>query len=70
MSATNNVFSTPDNLIGNLNGLFKDTWAKQLKDLQPDSSKLLTMINFAPKGEQPGNLFNQPVVLGQEHGKK
>lgn len=68
MSATNNVFSTPDNLIGNLNGLFKDTWAKQLKDLQPDSSKLLTMINFAPKGEQPGNLFNQPVVLGQEHG--
>lgn len=50
--------------------MFKDTWAKQLKDLQPDSSKLLTMINFAPKGEQPGNLFNQPVVLGQEHGKK
>ena len=46
MSQTANVFSTPDNAIGNLNGLFKEVYADKLKELIPDGVKLLNMIKF------------------------
>jgi hypothetical protein len=39
-----------------------------MKELIPDGVKLLNKIKFAPKDKQQGNLFNQPVVLGMEHG--
>jgi hypothetical protein len=68
MSQTANTFSTPDGLKGNLNGLFKETYADKLQELIPDGVKLLNKIKFMPKQKQPGNLFHQPVVLGMEHG--
>jgi len=69
MSQTANTFSTPDNNgVGNLNGLFKETYADKLKELIPDGVKLMNMIKFMPKDKQPGNLYNQPVILGAEHG--
>lgn len=58
--AANNTFGTPDNSVGNLNGLFKETYADKLKELIPDQVKLLNMISFAPKEKQPGNLYHQP----------
>ena len=68
MSQTANVFSTPDNAIGNLNGLFKEVYADKLKELIPDGVKLLNMIKFSQRSDSLGNLFHQPVVLGLEHG--
>lgn len=68
MSLAQNTFSTPDNTVGNLNGLFKEVYADKLKELIPDGVKLLNMIKFMSKDKQPGNLYHQPVVLGLEHG--
>lgn len=66
--AANNTFSTPDNTVGNLNGLFKETYADKMQELIPDGVKLLNKIKFMAKEKQPGNLYHQPVVLGMEHG--
>jgi hypothetical protein len=63
-----NTFSTPNNTVGNLNGLFKEVYADKLKELIPDMVKLINMIKFMSKDKQPGNLYHQPVVLGLEHG--
>lgn len=68
MSQTANVFSTPDGVTGNLNGLFKEVYADKMKELIPDGVKILNMIKFMSKDKQPGNLYHQPVVLGLEHG--
>lgn len=68
MSNIANVFSTPDGVTGNLNGLFKEVYADKMKELIPDGVKLLNMIKFMSKDKQPGNLYHQPVVLGLEHG--
>lgn len=66
--STSNVFSTPDNTVGNLNGLFKEVYADKLENLIPDGVKLLNKIKFMSKDKQPGNLYHQPVTLGLEHG--
>jgi hypothetical protein len=66
--ATSNVFSTPDNVVGNLNGFFKEQYADKLKDLIPEGLKIINAIPFAAKEKQGGNLFHQPVILGMEHG--
>lgn len=72
MSQVANTFSTPgyagSNVVGNLNGLFKEVYADKMKELIPDMVKLLNMIKFMSKDKQPGNLYHQPVVLGLEHG--
>ena len=67
-SQANNTFSTPDNTVGNLNGLFKEVYADKLKELIPDGVKLLNKVSFMAKDKQPGNLYHQPVILGMEHG--
>src|SRR5690554_4908077 len=56
------------NTLSTLNGLFKETYADKLKELIPDGVKLMNKIKFMSKDKQPGNLFHQPVILGQEHG--
>lgn len=68
MSSANNTFGTPDNTVGTLNGFFKEVYASKLKDLIPDGVKLMNRIKFVPASERGGNLFHQPVILGQEHG--
>jgi hypothetical protein len=65
--AEKNVFSTPDNVTGNLNGLFKQVYADKLENLIPDGVKLMNLIKFNSK-EKTGDKYNQPVILGQEHG--
>lgn len=67
MSAAN-TWGNPSNTVGTLNGLFKDTYGDQLKNLIPENVKILNKIEFAKKDSQPGNNFNQPVILGHEHG--
>jgi hypothetical protein len=56
------------NNLQSLNGLFKETYADKLKELIPDGVKLINKIKFMSKDKQPGNLYHQPVILGQEHG--
>jgi hypothetical protein len=56
------------NNITSLNGLFKEVYADKLEHLIPEGVKLYNMIKFAQKQKQPGNFYNQPVVLGLEHG--
>ena len=68
MSQSANVFSTPNNTVGNLNGLFKEVYADKMKELIPDGVKFLNLVKFMSKDKQPGNLYHQPVVLGLEHG--
>jgi hypothetical protein len=65
---SNNVFSTPDGLVGNLNGLFKEVYADKMEDLIPDGVILLNKIPFVGKDKQLGNLYHQPIILGMEHG--
>lgn len=66
--ATTNTFGTPNNSVGNLNGLFKEAYADKLENLIPDQVKLLNLVKFMSKDKQPGNLYHQPVILGLEHG--
>lgn len=62
-----NKFTPVDGVLGNLNGLFKQVYADRLKDLIPDGVKLLNMIKFSTK-DKTGDKYNQPVILGMEHG--
>lgn len=56
------------NTLSTLNGLFKQVYGDDVENLIPDGVKLYKLIKFAPKDKQIGNMFNQPVILGQEHG--
>lgn len=66
--STSNVFSTPDNTVGQLNGFFKEIYADKLKDLIPEGLKVINSIDFVSKEKQGGNFYHQPVILGMEHG--
>jgi len=68
MSQVANVYSNDANTLGNLNGLFKNTYADKLQELIPDGVKVMNLIKFMSKDKMPGNNFNQPVILGLEHG--
>lgn len=57
-----------NNTLSTLDGLFKETYADQLKELIPDGVKVLNKIKFLSKDKQPGNNYHQPLVLGMEHG--
>lgn len=56
MAQTANVYSTPDNIVGNLNGLFKEQYADKLSDLIPEGLKIINSIKFISKDKQGGNL--------------
>lgn len=66
--STANTYGNLTNTVGTLNGIFKDRYADKLENLIPDGVKALNQIKFAPKGKTLGNLYNQPVILGLEHG--
>lgn len=52
MAQTANTFGTPNNTVGNLNGLFKESYADKLNELIPDGVKLMNKIKFMSKDEQ------------------
>jgi hypothetical protein len=60
--------NTGPGTLSTMNGLFKEVYASKLENLIPDGVQLLNMIPFVKREAQPGNLYHQPVVLGQEHG--
>lgn len=59
MSANNTFLS--------LNAMFKQVYADKIQNLIPDGVKLYKMIDFQQKAKL-GNSYNQPVILGHEHG--
>lgn len=50
-----------------LNGLFKEVYGDDIKDLIPDGLRLMKNIDFN-KAKLLGGNYHQPVVLGLEHG--
>lgn len=56
------------NDVSTLNGLFKEVYADKIQQLIPEGTKLLQRIPFVSKEKQGGLFYNQPVVLGLEHG--
>lgn len=56
------------NTLSTLNGFFKEVYAGELEDLIPKGLHLQRDIQFIEREKMPGNNFNQPVVLQQEHG--
>lgn len=57
-----------NNFSDTLNGLFKEVYAKEIKNLVPDALKLVKMIDFLPKDKTLGNQYHQPVIVAQEQG--
>lgn len=55
------------NTFESLNANFKQVYASKIENLIPEEVKLMQMIKFAEKA-RTGNLYNQPVILQQEHG--
>ena len=51
-----------------LNGLYKEVYADNLKDIVPESDVLLKMDNFVSKEQREGNKYHQPVVLALPSG--
>ena len=60
--------STNANDLTTLDGLFKMTYADRMEHLIPEGTKLMATIPFIPRDKQNGLFYNQPVVLGLEHG--
>lgn len=58
MSQSPNTWGNPQGTVGNLNGLFKETYADKLMDLIPDQVKILNLVKFLPKDKQPGNNYH------------
>jgi hypothetical protein len=56
------------NTLEQLNGFFKESYAEKLKKLIPEDTPLMNAIEFMSAEKQPGGNYNQPVILGLEHG--
>lgn len=56
--------NTQETLVGH----FKEVYADKIKDLRPDGVELYNMAKFVEASKQGGNFYNQPIVLGYEHG--
>lgn len=56
--------SQATNTVQTLNGFFKESYAKNIRDLVPEGVKLLKKVQFNNAEKQPGNLYHQPLVLG------
>lgn len=68
MASTANKYGNPAGDVGTLNGFFKESYAKDIKNLIPEGIKLLPMIPFEKAEAILGSLYHQPVILGHEHG--
>lgn len=56
------------NQVSTLNGLFKEVYANDIKNLIPDGVKLLKLVPFIESSKEIGNFYHQPVQLSHEHG--
>ncbi len=56
------------NTLETLDGFFKESYASKLEKLIPEDTPLMNAIKFMSADKQPGGNYNQPVILGLEHG--
>lgn len=54
--------------VSTLDGNFKESYAKNIKDLVPEGVVLYNKIDFNGADKQPGNFYHAPVSLSLEHG--
>ena len=54
--------------VSSLNGLFKEVYGDEIKDLIPNAMKVQQMVPFVPKQKQIGNKYHQPVILAYPSG--
>lgn len=54
--------------VSTLDGLFKESYAKNIKDLVPEGVKLYNKIQFNGSEKQPGNYYHAPLAMTLEHG--
>lgn len=54
--------------VSTLNGLFKEVYGDEIKDLIPNSMRVQQMVPFVPKQKQIGNKYHQPVILAYPSG--
>jgi hypothetical protein len=66
--ATSAEVAAGANSAATMNSLFKVVYADKMAQVIPDGKKLTTMIPFLPREKNPGLVYQQPVILGLEHG--
>lgn len=54
--------------ISTLNGLFKEVYGDDIKELVPNGTKIQQKVKFAPKEKDLGGNYNQPVLLAYAQG--
>lgn len=62
------AISTDSETVSSLNGLFKEVYGDEIKDLIPNAMKVQQMMPFVPKQKQIGNKYHQPVILAYPSG--
>lgn len=60
--------SSSNNFGDTLNANFKEVYSDKIENLIPEGVKLVNKIPFSNREKLLGNLYHQPIVLGQEHG--
>lgn len=60
--------STVNTYGDSLNANFKQVYGDDIKNLIPEELFLYNEVKMLSKEKQPGLSFNQPVILGHEHG--
>ena len=55
------------NTFQSMNANFKEIYASKMAQLVPEFLKLIKKIAFSAK-DKLGNMYHQPVIVGQEHG--
>ncbi len=60
--------STVNTYCDSLNANFKQTYGDDIKNLIPEELYLYNEVKMLSKEKAPGLNFNQPVILGHEHG--
>lgn len=56
------------NTLATLNGLAKEVYGDEVKQLVPDGTKIQKLVQFSSKEKQLGNVYHQPVLLAYEQG--
>lgn len=54
--------------VAQLDGLYKQTYAKKIEDAVPACAHILKKVPFSRKEIENGSFYNQPVILTQEQG--
>ena len=58
------------NTFTSLNANFKTVYADEIQNLIPEGLVLVNMVKFMKGDKVLGNIYDQPVYMSLEHGKR